>query len=242
MSSIDVKDIKNKLIERLRPSGWASVLSTFILSSDFDKILDKLLQLHKDGKRFTPPLKTLFRALEECSYNNVKVVMLGQDPYPQVSPEGINVADGMAFSCGNTNVLQPSLLYMSEEIGRTVYPEFVGYKAATDLLPWAQQGILLLNAALTTEVNKVGIHYDIWRPFITFLLDYLSWNKEGLVFAFLGKVAQEFEPIVGNQHAKLFAVHPAAAYHKRDKQWDSGDLFNKVNGILTKTNKKPIIW
>ena len=76
---INLEDIKLKLIEKLKPSGWADKLRGFVQSSDFNKILEVLYKLREDGKRFTPPLKQVFRAFEECPLKNLKVVMMGQD-------------------------------------------------------------------------------------------------------------------------------------------------------------------
>ena len=101
---INLEEIKLKLIERLQPSGWATRLRGFLQSSDFDKILETLYKMREDGKRFTPPLKYVFRAFEECPVDKLKVIMIGQDPYPQ-----LNVADGLAFSCSLTQKPQPSL-------------------------------------------------------------------------------------------------------------------------------------
>jgi uracil-DNA glycosylase len=95
---LDIEEIKQKMFDKLQPSGWGKVLKPFIFSSDFDKIISQLAVLAKDGKRFTPPLKSIFRAFEECPIDQLKVVIVGQDPYPQ-----FGVADGISFSCSNTN-------------------------------------------------------------------------------------------------------------------------------------------
>ena len=134
---------------------------------------DVLYKLREDGKRFTPPLKQVFRAFEECPYDDLKVIFIGQDPYPQ-----LGVADGISFSCGNTNKVQPSLRYIFEEIERTVYQEFPSYQDP-DLTRWSKQGILMLNTALTVEVGKIGSHYDIWKPFTAYLLDWLNNYNTG---------------------------------------------------------------
>jgi len=76
---INLEEIKLKLIDRLQASGWASKLRGFIQSSDFDKILETLYKLRESGKRFTPPLKNVFRAFEECPVNKLKVIIIGQD-------------------------------------------------------------------------------------------------------------------------------------------------------------------
>ena len=104
MKKPDLENIRAKLYERLKPSDWADRMKGFLLSADFEKILVQLETDVNDGNRFTPSLKQVFRALEECPYKDLKVVIIAQDPYPQQ-----NMSDGLAFSCGNTREPQPSL-------------------------------------------------------------------------------------------------------------------------------------
>ena len=181
---INLEEIKEKLIERLQPSGWATKLRGFIQSSDFDKILDTLYKLREDGKRFTPPLKQVFRAFEECPVDKLHVIMIGQDPYPH-----FGVADGLAFSCSNTGKPQPSLKNIFEAVDSTVYDnERREYNP--DLTRWANQGVLLLNSALTCEIDKVGSHYNVWKEFITYLMDILNFTNTGLIFVLMGHFQQ----------------------------------------------------
>ena len=227
--TVDLAEIKCKLIEKLTLSGWANKLRGFILSSDFDKILDKLLAERDANKRFTPPLKHVFRAFEECPEKDLKIIMIGQDPYPH-----FGVADGIAFSCGLTQKPQPSLKNMFEAIEETV---FQGYPSHQDpaLTRWANQGVLMLNSALTTQVDKVGTHYDIWKDFIMYVLDMLSLTNSGLIFMLLGAKAQELESVIGQNHYILKASHPASAAYTKTV-WDCNDIFNKANEILAKNN------
>lgn len=236
MTTIDLEDVKIKLYEKLKPSGWADVLKTFILSSDFDHILEELLRQSKDSKRFTPQIKYLFRAFEECPYDTLKVIILGQDPYPY-----LNVADGIAFSCSIDNRPQPSLRYIVQEIKRTVYPE-QEWEAPTDLKCWSNQGVLMLNSALTTTVNKIGVHYKLWQPFLTFLFDHFTFNGKDYVYAFLGRKAEDWSLSIPSSCHKFLVVHPAAAAHNKSETWDSNDLFNQINNALLGQNQKPIIW
>jgi len=227
--NVDLEEIRSRLITKLGPSGWATKLRGFVQSSDFSKVLETLYSLREDGKRFTPPLKLVFRALEECPVDKLKVVVIGQDPYPY-----LGVADGISFSCGLTRKPQPSLQKMFEEIERTVHQGYPSHQDP-DLTRWANQGVLMLNTALTCQVDKIGSHYDIWQPFLNYLIDMLSLTSSGLIFCLLGSKAQEFEGLIPPSHYVLKASHPAsAAYNKGN--WDSGDLFNKVNEILTKNN------
>lgn len=227
--TINLEEIKEKLIEKLRPNGWADRLKGFIYSSDFEDLIQKLIDCKENGKRFTPPLKYVFRAFEECPYNNVRVVIIGQDPYPQ-----LGVADGLAFSCSLTGAEQPSLKYIFNAIQSTVYPD-EPLAQDPDLKRWADQGVLLLNSALTTEIGKPATQYDIWNPFLVYLLDILNYEHGSIIFILMGKKAQEFEDLLSSHHHIFEISHPASAAYS-GQVWDCQDVFNKVNQIITDMN------
>lgn len=231
----NINEIKLKMFEKLEPSGWNKVLKSFIFSSEFDSILNQLWELTQSEKRFTPTLKQLFRAFEECPYDGLKVIFIGQDPYP-----GLGIADGISFSCSNTKKAQPSLRYIFEEIERTVYQEFPSYQDP-DLTRWSKQGILMLNTALTVEVGKIGSHYDIWKPFTAYLLDTLNNNKSGLIYVYLGKKAEGWSELTGDNNYKFTVKHPASAAYNGSK-WDSNDIFNKISKLVEENTGQKIIW
>jgi uracil-DNA glycosylase len=218
---IDIEEIKQKLFDKLEISGWDKLFKSFIFSSEFDDILTKLWSLSQEDKRFTPPLKQVFRAFEECPYDKLQIVIIGQDPYPQ-----LGVADGIAFSCSNTDKLQPSLKYILDEVNRTLY---AGNSISTDLdlKRWANQGVLMLNTALTVEVGKIGSHYDIWKPFTAYLLDGLNNYKSDLVYVYMGKKAEEWSDITSDNNIKFFLKHPASAAYNGSK-WDSNNVFMEI--------------
>ena len=227
---MDLEEIKQKMFTKLEPSGWDKILKSFIFSSDFDEILSKLWNLSQSDKRFTPPLKQVFRAFEECPYDKLQVVIVGQDPYPQ-----LGVADGISFSCSNTGKLQPSLKFIFEEIERTVYQGYPTHQDV-DLKRWSKQGILMLNTALTVEVDKIGSHYDIWKKFTAYLLDWLNTHQSGLVYLYMGKRAQEWSELTDdNTNIKYFVKHPASAAYSGSK-WDSDNVFMKIQ------KDKQITW
>jgi len=231
----EIDEIKQKMFAKLEPSGWDKVFKSFIFSSEFTDILSKLYELSIADKRFTPTLKQLFRAFEECPYDDLKVVFIGQDPYPQIA-----VADGISFSCGNTNKVQPSLRYIFEEIERTVYQEFPSYQDP-DLSRWSKQGILMLNTALTVEVGKIGSHYDIWKPFTAYMLDWLNNHNKELIYVYMGKKAEEWSVLTGDNNYKFTVKHPASAAYNGSK-WDSNDIFNKISKLVEENNGQKIIW
>jgi len=235
LENVDLRDTQIKLYERLKPSGWGDVLKTFLLSTDFESILETLLKQAKEGKRFTPQLKLVFKAFEACPLKDLKVVIIGQDPYPQPY-----TASGIAFSCDVTGKPEKSLKYIFKAIEDTVYTD--GYLWDPDLTRWSNQGILLINTALTTEMNKTGTHYELWKPFLTFLLDYLTIQNPGLVYAFLGKKAQDWAESIPDNNYKLMASHPASAAYKELAVWDCNDIFNKISTLVEKQFNEKIIW
>lgn len=235
LNIVDLEEIKVKLYEKLKPSGWGDKLKTFIMSKDFDNILSYLLNDVKNGKRFTPILKYVFRAFEECPYKDLKIVMIGQEPYPY---EG--VSDGIAFSGGIKNKVETSLKYIFKEIETTVHPN--GYTWDPDLKRWSNQGILLLNSALTTNFDKQGQHYELWKSFLTFVFDTLNYQNPGLIYVFMGRKAQEWSDFISENNFKLYTSHPASAAHNGLESWDSEDIFNRISELSIKHYDHTIIW
>ena len=233
---LNIEDIKQKMFNKLEPSGWGQKLKPFIFSGDFDNILNQLYDLSIQDKKFTPPLKQVFRAFEECPLDKLKIVIIGQDPYPQ-----LGVADGISFSCSNTNALQPSLRYILGEVNKTVYGDNP-VSTDVDLKRWSNQGILMLNTSLTTEVGKIGQHYDIWKDFTAYLLDYLTHNKENIVYIYMGKKAQEWADLTGDNNHKLFVSHPASAAYTKQKHWNSNNVFLKTQLLVKEHYNTDIIW
>jgi len=234
MSTIDLKDIQQKLYEGLKPSGWADKLKGFILSDDFYSILEQLLQESQSGARFTPVLKQLFRAFHECPYGELKVVIIAKDPYPKAG-----VADGLAFSCSNTENAKGPLKFIYKEIDNTV-SEFHDHDR--DLSKWSNQGVLLLNTALTTTAGKPGTHTELWEPFIAYLLDYLTHYNTGLLYVFMGPEAKEWKDSISKNNYKFFTTYPGNTVSKGEPRWDSGDLFNNINKVLEENYKFQITW
>jgi len=238
LDSVNLQDVKEKLIEKLADCGWGNKLRTFIKSSEMDKILELLLKDALDNKRFTPKVKDMFNAFVECPYDTTRVVIIGQDPYPQAG-----VADGIAFSCGNTMKREASLRYIHKAIIDTVYNKQKDIKELSpDLTGWANQGVLLLNTSLTTEIGKIGKHFSIWNSFTEYLIDMLNASEQPIVWVFLGKKAQEYSELIGEKHIKLFATHPASAAYQKEQSWECNDVFNKVNEHLVQLQKDAINW
>lgn len=231
-----LEETKTKLIVKLQESGWGEILRLFLHSDDFAKILSTLYDQVAEDKRFTPPLKHVFKAFERCPWSKTKVVVIGQDPY--FTP---GVADGIAFSCGLTGKVQPSLKYMFNAIRKD-------YDEDPDLTRWASQGVLLLNSALTVQINKPGTHYDIWKDFLIYVIDQIASKKEDVVFVLLGKQAETFREYIdkpfmsSTSHKVIVASHPASAAYQKAREWNGGYVFNEVNEFLESKKKGTINW
>ena len=234
---IDIEQLRNDVNNKLEDSGWARMLSPFINGLEFDMIMNKLVECVNAEKRFTPRFKDIFNAFLECPYDKLKCIIIGQDPYPQ-----LGVADGIAFSCSRKSKAEKSLQYILKQTigdytdtGRAIYtPE------ECDLRRWANQGVLLLNTAFTVEINSIGSHYAIWKPFTEYLFENINRHNKDIPTILMGKKAETWELLLNRQ--KLFKVaHPASAAY-RGGEWDCKDVFNNVNTELEKQDKTCIDW
>lgn len=185
-----------------------------------------------------PSLPNIFRAFELCSYNKCKVVFVGQDPYPQKG-----VATGILF--GNSkdtpeDKLSPSLEVIKEAAINLEIPHN-SIIFDNSLESWAKQGILMINSALTCEVNKVGSHTNRWRPFVSKFIRNLSNKETGIIYVLFGKDAQSLRPYINEEHNDVIEIqHPA--YFARTNQSVPHELFSVINGLLYKKYGEKIEW
>lgn len=205
----------------------------------FDKIYDFLKQQSREGRKICPESKNVFRAFKECPYKNLKLIIIGQDPYSFIK-NGVYVADGIAMSCRNTGELQPSLKIFYEGI-----EEDLGIKTGMhpDLTYLANQGILFLNTALTVEEKKPTSHNGIWDPFMDYLFEeVINFYDRGLIYLMLGKNADAAgKAIIPFLHWGITVEHPAASAH-RNREWFHEKCFTKIATILKNSNNEQIKW
>lgn len=238
---VNIPDIQERVFKKLTEYGWGEALKYFIKGDDYYKIMKTLAHEVSIGKRFTPRVAESINAFRYCNYDDLKVVLIGQDPYPQ-----FGVADGLAFSCSVKMKPEASLRYILKAIDKTVYPDrkpdLLDYSNRCDLKPWARQGVLLLNTALSTEIGKAGSHQELWKPFIGSLIDHFNHHKPGLIYILLGKKAQEWEDMIEDTAKILKASHPASAAYSKLQDWDCNDVFNETNKLLGDQELPEIVW
>lgn len=218
---------------KIEPS-WKEVLSPVFKRHFFLQLVTHVKTEIASGSIIYPPSNLIFNAFWQTPFNKVKVVILGQDPYHNPGQ-----AHGLSFSVPAGTPLPPSLQNIYKEIADNMGGTA---PASGDLTHWANQGVLLLNAALTVRQNEPASHAKIgWTEFTDAVITTLSEQREGLIFLLWGKFAQDKQQLIDEtRHVVLKAAHPSplSAY----KGFLGCKHFSKVNEILTARGEVPIQW
>lgn len=217
---------------KLEPS-WKKVLKDEFEKLYFISLTDFVKKEYQSGVVYPPP-KHIFRAFELTPFSEVKVVILGQDPY-----HGKGQANGLCFAVGEGVPLPPSLQNIYKEIAEDIG---VVPKRTGDLERWATQGVLLLNATLTVRASTAGSHQGRgWEEFTDAAIKALNDQKEHLVFILWGNYArQKGAHIDREKHFVIASPHPSpfSAYNG----FFGSKPFSKTNEYLKKTGQNPIDW
>ena len=216
-------------------AGWKSGLSEFLLSPKMDELKDFLVQEKKADKIIYPPSSLIFNALNTTPLANVKVVILGQDPY-----HGPNQAHGLSFSVQKGVAIPPSLRNIFHELNTDLG---VVKPIHGDLTRWAEQGVLLLNAVLTVEAGQPTSHQKRgWEEFTDHVIDVLNEQRDHVVFILWGAYAQrKGQRIDQNKHLVLKAAHPSPLAANRGGFFGC-KVFSKSNNYLKQHGIEPIDW
>lgn len=217
----------------LHPS-WQQVLGQE-LEQPYMLQLKAFLQAEKAaGKQIYPPGPQIFNAFNHTPFDQVRVVIIGQDPY-----HGAGQAHGLSFSVQPGVRLPPSLLNIFKEIEQDLGIRMSG---SGDLTPWADQGVLLLNATLTVEDSKAGSHQNKgWEQFTDAAIRALNQQREGLVFVLWGSYAQKKGAVIDpNRHLVLRSVHPSPLSAHRG--FFGQKQFSGINQYLLSRGQAPINW
>jgi len=182
-------DILNKYKPgQLHPS-WQSVIGDEFQKPYMLTLRDFLKQEKASGKVIYPPSPLILNAFNQTPFDEVRVVIIGQDPYHGQDNNGQPQAHGLSFSVPKGVALPPSLQNIYKEIAADLN---ITMTKSGDLTPWAQQGVLLLNATLTVEQSKAGSHQNKgWETFTDAVIAKLNQHREGLVFVLWGSYAQK---------------------------------------------------
>ena len=214
--------------------NWKSIINSEQNKTYYKKLNEFIEKQYKITTVY-PSKNNIFNAFDLCEYKNLKVVILGQDPYHQP-----NQAQGLAFSTPKNIKNPPSLVNILKEIKSDL-----GYDSLAidgDLTFWAKQGVLLLNTVLTVEDSKPNSHKDKgWENFTDNIISYISNNKKDIIFLLWGAYAIKKSKLINkNNHHILTAPHPSPLSSYRG--FFGCKHFSKINQILETFNKNKIKW
>ncbi|XP_034004458.1 uracil DNA glycosylase a isoform X2 [Trematomus bernacchii] len=214
--------------------SWREGLSAEFEKPYFKKLMD-FVSKERTSWTVYPPAEEVFTWTQMCDIRDVKVVILGQDPY-----HGPNQAHGLCFSVKKPVLPPPSLKNMYKELETDIE----GFQPPQhgDLTGWSEQGVLLLNAVLTVRASNANSHKDKgWETFTDAVVQWLSNNQEGLVFMLWGAYAQKKGAAINKRrHHVLQAVHPSPLSAR--KGFFGCSHFSKANELLVQSGKSPINW
>jgi uracil-DNA glycosylase len=213
---------------------WIDVIADESIK-DYYKKLQEFLDLEYSTYTIYPPRYLIFNAFYQCPLNELKVVILGLDPY--INPDQ---AQGLCFSVFNNIKTPPSLRNLLKELHNDLN---IIHK--NDLTGWARQGVLMLNTILTVRQGQTLSHANMgWEIFTDNILKYINENCKEIIFLLLGNHAQKKKILIDiNKHYIIEASHPCGmSCYKTDKPFMGSKCFSKVNNILTNLNKNCINW
>lgn len=205
---------------------WLDVID----QTELNKLIPTLNYLYST-KPVVPAYSNIFKAFTLCSKADCRVVFLGQDPYPQQG-----VATGVLFgNSKDTKDISPSLQVIKDSV-MSLDESLMPFKSFdVTMESWASQGILMINSALTCELNRVGSHVMLWRSFLSKLLLNLSMDRGDIVYVLFGNQAQTFEPYIKGTILK--ERHPA--FYARMNAPMPNKVFYDINAVIS---GEPIHW
>ena len=211
---------------------WTEVLAPIKNTEYFTTLWEKVKEEYQTTKCF-PPKDQIFRAIELTPFDEVKVVIIGQDPY-----HNDNQANGLCFSVSDKVKAPPSLKNIFKELEADLGIK----KTSNELEMWAKQGVLLLNATLTVRAHEANSHKDLgWEQFTDFIIREISDKKENVVFVLWGNFAQKKAGLIDTKkHFIIQSVHPSPLSAR--KGFFGSRPFSKINQFLEEKGKESINW
>ncbi len=226
------KNATLQLINFTTDMTWTEILAPIKNTEYFQNLWEKVKEEYKTSKCF-PPKNQIFRAIELTTFEDIEVVIIGQDPYHNDFQ-----ANGLCFSVSDLVKAPPSLKNIFTELKDDLGIE----KTSNELDSWAKQGVLLLNATLTVRAHEPNSHKDLgWEKFTDFIIKEISEKKENVVFVLWGAFAQKKASLIDEtKHFIIQSAHPSPFSVYRG--FYGSRPFSKINEYLISKNKKPINW
>lgn len=217
------------------PEGWEELFR--IADPEIKQISDLLEKEKSKGIRLVPDMENTFRVFHMCKPENIRVIILGQDPYFQIRSNGKPRALGFSFSVSKDDEIPVSLRNIYKEI-KSNYPSSI-IPEHGDISNWVSQGVFLLNSCLTCRVGESGSHtkYKLWMPFFDRFLKFLSSINKDVIFVLWGKDAQSYETMIEKGFRNILkAPHPSGLSASRG--FFGCGHFKQINDIILIQNEK----
>jgi len=232
--TVDLSTISYANCHKLLPSSWKKVLKNEFKKSYFKQLFRKLAMEEKRETEIFPPAHMVFRAFELCPWDQLKVVILGQDPYHDDGQ-----AEGICFSVQKGIKIPPSLRNMYKEAATDVGLEHPGHGS---LIQWGKQGILLLNTVLTVEAHKANSHKKFgWTQFTDAVIHAISRQHKDVVFVLWGNQAKKKKDMINtSKHKIVSSAHPSPLSASRG--FFGSKPYSKCNKLLKAMGKTEIDW
>lgn len=212
---------------------WNDILKDEVLQGYLTTCMNEVDEKLNSGITVYPPRDYIFRALDLTPFDKIRVVILGQDPYHEA-----HQANGLAFSVFDGVKMPPSLRNMFKELQDDLGGEL---RTNTDLGDWAEQGVLLLNTALSVVEGNANSMAKVWEPFTDRLIQLIDQNKEPVIFVLWGGNARKKKSLIKNNKALIIEnAHPSplSAY----RGFFGSKPYSKINGMLKDLGQEEIIW
>lgn len=217
----------------IHPS-WKNLLQEEFDKPYFKELSDFVKSEYRNGPCY-PPGNQIFAAFDYCPFDQLKVVIIGQDPY-----HGVGQANGLCFSVNDGITKPPSLLNIFKELENDVGKPM---PKSGNLESWAQQGVLLLNATLTVRANEAGSHQGKgWEIFTNAVIKMISDQKLNIIFLLWGGYAKKKSTLIDSgKHYILSSGHPSPLSANRG-YWFGNKHFSKTNSLLEQAEQESLLW
>ena len=234
---VDTKESLDEMFVKIIPVSWGGLLYLYEDEiRDAGRALTRFIT--RNGHELCPRPYNVFRSLALCPWTETKVVIIGQDPY-YLARNGNPSATGCCFECRKGAPIERSLEHIFIVLKKTI-PNFE-IPDSGDLSSWAMQGVLLLNATLTTTVGTANAHVGVWEFFSKCVFEYLSSMRKNVVYLLWGKYARKLEVYIDKiDNLILEASHPVARGNYNT--FMKCDHFNEANKYLEENNRNPVDW
>lgn len=231
---------ENINLNNLLPDHWKNLIDNQILNKSNNLLQKEILECKNNFYEIYPfNPNDIFKTFNLTPIENIKVVIIGQDPYHANKFQ----ANGIAFSVNNKVIIPPSLRNIYKELSSN-YPYNSTLKKDGNLSNWVEQGVFMLNASLTVKQKHPNSHVHVWEEFTTHIIDIISRNCDNVIFVAWGSYAfDKLKNINKEKHILLTSSHPSPlSCYKTEFPFIGSNVFLKINDILKNKNLKEINW